>query len=211
MKFATVRSAMFQIHMWVGLILGVLLVLVSLSGSILVYDDKLAEMLNPAPKANTAGMRLPLTFIADAAREAAGEAGNGQVQIVLPLERRDPAIVRFTRAAGGEMRMGAEGAPRREGGEGFMVPGTPVALARAFSAGEKKTFCGSTMGAADPGSPLPVPAPPSAPAAPSKNLTGTFRCICRFTLATLRCAARVLDKINSRRSNCWPSLSGWKV
>lgn len=125
MKFATVRSAMFQIHMWVGLILGVLLVLVSLSGSILVYDDKLAEMFNPAPKANTAGMRLPLTFIADAAREAAGEAGNGQVQIVLPLERRDPAIVRFTRAAGGEMRMGAEGAPRREGGEGAARPPGP--------------------------------------------------------------------------------------
>ena len=57
MKFATVRSAMFQVHMWVGLILGVLLVLVSLSGSILVYDDKLAEMFNPAPKATTAGQR----------------------------------------------------------------------------------------------------------------------------------------------------------
>jgi len=119
MKFATVRSAMFQIHMWVGLILGLLLVLVSLSGSILVYDDKLAEMFNPAPKANTAGQRLPLTFIVDQAREAAGDAASGQVQIVLPEKTRDPAIVRFTRAAreGGEMRMGAEGAPRREGGE----------------------------------------------------------------------------------------------
>jgi uncharacterized iron-regulated membrane protein len=119
MKFATVRSAMFQIHMWVGLILGVLLVLVSLSGSILVYDDKLAEMFNPAPKANTAGMRLPLTFIADAAREAAGDAGSGQVQIVLPEKARDAAIVRFTRPPreGGEMRMGAEGGPSREGGE----------------------------------------------------------------------------------------------
>ncbi len=39
MKFATVRSAMFQIHMWVGLILGLLLALLGLSGSILVYDD----------------------------------------------------------------------------------------------------------------------------------------------------------------------------
>lgn len=118
MKFATVRSAMFQIHMWVGLILGLLLVIVSLSGSILVYDDKLAEMFNPAPKANTAGQRLPLTFLADAAREAAGDAANGQVQIVLPEKAREAAIVRFTRPPreGGEMRMGAEGAPR-EGGE----------------------------------------------------------------------------------------------
>ena len=126
MKFATVRSAMFQIHMWVGLILGVLLVLVSLSGSILVYDDKLAELFNPAPKANTAGQRLPLTFIADQARAAAGDAGSGQVQIVLPEEARDPAIVRFTRMAregGGEMRMGGEGGRRREGAA--RPPGPP--------------------------------------------------------------------------------------
>ena len=112
MKFATVRSAMFQIHMWVGLILGVLLVIVSLSGSILVYDDKLAEMFNPAPKANTAGQRLPLTFLADQARPAAGDTADGQVQIVLPVEARDAAIVRFTpppREAG-EMRMGGDGA-----------------------------------------------------------------------------------------------------
>ncbi|MEO8300606.1 MAG: PepSY-associated TM helix domain-containing protein [Rhizomicrobium sp.] len=122
MKFATVRSAMFQIHMWVGLILGVLLVLVSLSGSILVYDDKLTELFNPAPEADTAGQRLPLTFIADAAREAAGEAGRGQVQIVLPQEPREAAIVRFTRMAreGGEMRMGGE---RREGAA--RPPGPP--------------------------------------------------------------------------------------
>ncbi len=127
MKFATVRSAMFQIHMWVGLILGVLLVLVSLSGSILVYDDKLAELFNPAPKANTAGQRLPLTFLADAAREAAGDAASGQVQIVLPEKAREAAIVRFTRAPreGGEMRMGAEGAPRREGAEGARPAGPP--------------------------------------------------------------------------------------
>ena len=111
MKFATVRSAMFQIHMWVGLILGVLLVIVSLSGSILVYDDKLAEMFNPAPKATTAGQRLPLTFIADQAREAAGDAANGQVQIVLPQSRLEAAIVRFTPPPRerGEMRMGSDG------------------------------------------------------------------------------------------------------
>jgi uncharacterized iron-regulated membrane protein len=125
MKFATVRSAMFQIHMWVGLILGVLLVIVSLSGSILVYDDKLAELFNPAPKANTAGMRLPLTFIADQARAAAGDAANGQVQIVLPEKARDPAIVRFTRPAreAGAMRMGGEGGQRREGAA--RPPGPP--------------------------------------------------------------------------------------
>lgn len=124
MKFATVRSAMFQIHMWVGLVLGLLLVIVSLSGSILVYDDKLAELFNPAPKANTAGQRLPLTFLTDAAREAAGDAANGQVQIVLPQEAREAAIVRFTRPPreGGEMRMGGEarreGAGPRPGGPG---------------------------------------------------------------------------------------------
>jgi uncharacterized iron-regulated membrane protein len=102
MTFAKVRSVLFQVHMWVGLILGLFLVVVSLSGAILVYDDKLSEMFNPAPKANTAGMRLPLTMLADAARPAAGDAGQGQVQIVLPERPRQAAIIRFTRPARGE-------------------------------------------------------------------------------------------------------------
>ena len=121
MTFAKIRSAMFQIHMWVGLILGVLLVMISLSGSILVYDDKLAELFNAAPQATTAGMRMPLTMIADRAREAAGDAGRGQVQIVLPQEPLDAAIVRFTRPAGGGE--GMRGMARSEGARPAGPPG----------------------------------------------------------------------------------------
>ncbi|HKQ45079.1 MAG TPA: PepSY-associated TM helix domain-containing protein [Rhizomicrobium sp.] len=102
MKFATVRSAMFQIHMWVGLILGVLLVVVGLSGSLLVYDDKLTQIFAPVPKATTAGLRLPLAMLADKAREAAAARGiTGKAQIVLPEKTGDAAIVRITAAPAG--------------------------------------------------------------------------------------------------------------
>jgi uncharacterized iron-regulated membrane protein len=129
MKFAAVRRVMFQVHMWVGLILGVFLVAVSLSGSILVYDDKLSEIFSPAPKATTAGQRLPLAMLVNTARDAAAERGvQGQAQILLPAEVGDAAIVRITpaprgrgegaRAGGGERRQAAPpaGPPRAGGG-----------------------------------------------------------------------------------------------
>lgn len=95
MKFAAVRRALFQIHMWVGLVLGVLFVAVSLSGSILVYDDKLTEMIAPSPPAVTGGQRLPLVFIANAAREAVQAPEDAQVQVLLPPEPGAAAMVRL--------------------------------------------------------------------------------------------------------------------
>ena len=64
MKFATFRSALFQIHLWVGLVLGVLFVAVSLSGSILVYDDKLTDWIAPPPNPSSCArprVRAPMT------------------------------------------------------------------------------------------------------------------------------------------------------
>ena len=95
MKFATVRSALFQIHMWVGLVLGVLFVAVSLSGSILVYDDKLTEWIAPIPKARTAGPPLPLTIMADYTREVVQAEEGGQIQFTLPTDPRDTVGVRL--------------------------------------------------------------------------------------------------------------------
>jgi uncharacterized iron-regulated membrane protein len=87
MTFHAVRRTLFTVHMWVGLILGILLAALGLSGSLLVYDDKIAQLLAPAPRAETAGDPLPLSMIEDIAARAAGEKGvHGQMQIVLPDE-----------------------------------------------------------------------------------------------------------------------------
>ncbi len=45
MKFSDIRHTLFTVHMWVGLILGVLLAALGLSGSLLVYDEAVADFL----------------------------------------------------------------------------------------------------------------------------------------------------------------------
>ncbi|MEY4706459.1 MAG: putative PepSY-associated helix domain [Pseudomonadota bacterium] len=95
MKFAAVRSALFQIHMWVGLVLGALFVAVSLSGSILVYDDKFTDWIAPAPKARTAGQPIPLTIMAEYVRQVVQAEEGGQIQFLLPAEPRDTVVVRL--------------------------------------------------------------------------------------------------------------------
>src|SRR6202042_1916044 len=63
------RQSLFTVHMWIGLILGLLLAALGLSGSLLVYDDALASLINPPPRATTAGQPLPLSMIQDIAGE----------------------------------------------------------------------------------------------------------------------------------------------
>src|SRR3954463_144386 len=105
MSFGKFRHTLFTVHMWVGLILGVLLAALGLSGSLIVYDQEIANFLNPPPMAATAGMPLPLTMIADTARRAAAEQGieGGQMQILPPQKPREAVVVRF----GGISPMGA--------------------------------------------------------------------------------------------------------
>lgn len=120
MSFAVFRRVMFQIHMWVGLILGLLLALLGLSGSILVYDDAIGELLAPVPRATAQGEALPLGKIVETARVA---AGRGAMQIALAREAGDPVSVRVTKpreGAGGRSerrlaegpRAGAQGGPQ---------------------------------------------------------------------------------------------------
>jgi uncharacterized iron-regulated membrane protein len=113
MSFATVRRTLFTVHMWVGLILGVFLAALGLSGSLIVYDQEIADFLSPPPHANTAGMPLPLTMIAGIARDTAAEKGldGGQLQIILPEKARDAIVVRV----GGISPMGAAPGANREG------------------------------------------------------------------------------------------------
>ena len=64
MSFAAIRRLFFQLHMWTGLILGLLLALLGLSGSVLVYDDAIADFLSPPPQAAPlAGLAVALPAI----------------------------------------------------------------------------------------------------------------------------------------------------
>jgi len=91
MSFAATRRLLFQVHMWIGLILGLLLALLGLSGSILVYDDAIANLLSPPPRATMKGEALSLDKIAEAAR---GVAGRGPMQIMLPRAEGEAIVVR---------------------------------------------------------------------------------------------------------------------
>jgi uncharacterized iron-regulated membrane protein len=119
MSFAAFRRLMFQVHMWVGLILGLLLALLGLSGSILVYDDAIARILAPMPHASAEGLALPLNKIVEAAR---GAAGQGAMQIALAREAGDPVSVRVTRP-----REGGGGEIRDARAQGGPPPGPPAA------------------------------------------------------------------------------------
>jgi uncharacterized iron-regulated membrane protein len=93
MSFRAVRRFLFQVHMWIGLVLGLLLVLLGLSGSILVYDDKVADLLDPPPAATAVGAPLPLDRLIAAARAAA--PAQGQMQLVMPEGPGEAASVRI--------------------------------------------------------------------------------------------------------------------
>jgi uncharacterized iron-regulated membrane protein len=97
MSFAAVRHTLFTIHMWVGLILGILLAALGLSGSLLVYDETVSNWLAPAPRAETAGTPLPLSMLAGIARDAAAAKGieGGQLQLILPEKKTDALVVRI--------------------------------------------------------------------------------------------------------------------
>jgi uncharacterized iron-regulated membrane protein len=97
MSFATVRHTLFTVHMWVGLILGILLAALGLSGSLLVYDEAISDWISPPPRATTAGQPLPLSMITGIARDAAAEQGLeiGGMQILVPQKTGDVVVVRF--------------------------------------------------------------------------------------------------------------------
>jgi len=95
MKFATIRSALFQVHMWVGLVLGALFVAVSLSGSILVYDDHFTDWIAPAPRAVTAGPPAPWTVVGEYARKVVQAEEGGQIQFLPAPRAGDTMMVRL--------------------------------------------------------------------------------------------------------------------
>ena len=89
------RRILFQIHLWSGLTLGIVLAVLGLSGSVLVYHDELLAMTqNPVPHAQAQGVMLPLDALLASAREASA-AKRANATLMLPQEQGDAAVVRF--------------------------------------------------------------------------------------------------------------------
>jgi uncharacterized iron-regulated membrane protein len=94
------RAFWVQVHLWLGLTLGVVGVLVGLSGSILVYDHEIDAQLNPHRYA-ISGPQVALPYADYAQRAQAALDGNARATgIRLPDQEAGPVIV-FARADAG--------------------------------------------------------------------------------------------------------------
>lgn len=105
----TLRTALSTLHRWVGLILGVVLVLAGLSGSLLAFDHELDGWLNSAMLRNRAGVcaaPLPPSAAAQAVQQAwPGAAVNA---ITLPESAADSYRVQFKHAATADNEAGVD-------------------------------------------------------------------------------------------------------
>jgi len=129
MSFSAIRHALFTVHMWIGLILGILLAALGLSGSLLVYDEQVANLLDKRPEAVTAGTPLPLSMIQNIARDTAAEQGvSGQMQLILPQSPRQPITVRMA----GLSPMGNVPQPRQRPGGGAVREGARTACLQLY-------------------------------------------------------------------------------
>ena len=89
----TFRWLLFQAHLWTGLTLCVLLTLLGLTGSLLVYDHDLEEIIAPLPRATATG---PGRSAGDIAAAAAQERpGFVPQSVMLPHDAGEPALVRL--------------------------------------------------------------------------------------------------------------------
>jgi uncharacterized iron-regulated membrane protein len=64
------RRALFQVHLWIGIALGAYIVVISVSGSAIVFRRELNAWLVPRTVPSTAGVRLTADELLDAARRA---------------------------------------------------------------------------------------------------------------------------------------------
>jgi uncharacterized iron-regulated membrane protein len=89
------RAVLFQVHLWTGLTLGIVLAVLGLSGSVLVYHDELLEMTQaPVPHAQAQGVMLPLDALLASAREKF-PAKRANATVMLPEEQGAALLVRF--------------------------------------------------------------------------------------------------------------------
>src|SRR4249920_2111972 len=91
------RAFWVQVHLWLGLTLGTVGVLIGLSGSILVYDHEIDAQLNPQRYA-ASGRQVALPYAEYAQRAEAALVGRARATgIRLPDQAPGPVMV-FARA-----------------------------------------------------------------------------------------------------------------
>jgi uncharacterized iron-regulated membrane protein len=93
------RRVLFQLHLWVGLILCLPLMLLGVTGSILVFEHELAELISPELRGKPAAELRPMSEVIAAARGAAPTDYRPSF-ISLPEEAGDPIRVRFAPGRG---------------------------------------------------------------------------------------------------------------
>jgi uncharacterized iron-regulated membrane protein len=70
-----VRRALFQIHLWTGVAVGLYIAIISLTGSILVYRNEIYRAFSPQPRlVDDAGTALPLPDLEQAVRRTFSDA-----------------------------------------------------------------------------------------------------------------------------------------
>lgn len=127
LSFAAVRSFLLSLHKWAGLTLGLVLMLLALSGALLVAADRFDRLLSPQRYAVT-GAEVHQTLAAYVAAAMAARPGASVQEIQMPAGRGAPVVVllRQGEMRGGEMR--GTGAPRQRHSEaGSMRERTPEA------------------------------------------------------------------------------------
>lgn len=92
MSKIALRKAWFQVHKWIGLILAIVIIPLSLTGSALVWDEPIQKMLHPERFAVSGPAALPATAYADAARGAL-HGGELLSRIALPGKAGGPVEV----------------------------------------------------------------------------------------------------------------------
>jgi len=117
-----IRRVLFQLHLWVGLILCVPLMLLGITGSILVFEHELAALIGPELRAKSAGAPRPVGEIVAAARGAA-PPDYRPTFVLLPEEAGDGVRVRFAPGRGQ-----AGGRPAPAPGEQRVIHLDPASL-----------------------------------------------------------------------------------
>lgn len=121
------RRTWFQVHKWIGLLLAVLIIPISLTGSALVWHDALDRAINPQRFAVSGEALLPLDRYV-AAASASLRPGERVAQVTLP-EHGGPVVV----AAAPAQARPQPGPPRRT--NVYLDPPTARVLEVASSAG----------------------------------------------------------------------------
>ncbi len=94
----SLRRILGWLHLWIGLIFCIPFAILGVTGSILVYDEPLADFVSSPPHASAQGEMKSVQEIVDAA--AAARGGATPLFLTMPTEAGDAAIIRFSTGEG---------------------------------------------------------------------------------------------------------------